>query len=92
MGGCAVKSILEQLYDGELAPDERFRYILDGYREAQKNACASYSSFREKLPPNLSLEFEVVIDLHLQQHSFEQKQSFIDGFCLGAALIFEIFQ
>ena len=86
-----MERVLEQLYNGRLYPYSRFRTTIEGFCENRDKAFASYSRFLESLPPELRDEFVQMIDEHLGLLPLELEQNFIDGFCIAARLMIEIF-
>lgn len=86
-----MKSILEQLYNGEIYPYLTFKTTIEQYKVERDKAFQSYSIFLEKLPEDLKEEFVKLIDDHLDLLPFELEQSFIDGFRIGVRLMSEAF-
>lgn len=86
-----MKSILHQLYNGELNPYAKFKPTIEEYKLNRNKAFESYSNFLEKLPDNYKEEFTTLIDNHIYLLSFELEQNFIDGFITGVRMMTEIF-
>lgn len=86
-----MKSILEQLYRGDLYPYSKFHTTIEDFKLHREKAVHSYSEFHSKLPEDLKEEFEILIDNHLNLLPYELQQNFIDGFCIGARMMTEVF-
>ncbi|MCI9274303.1 MAG: hypothetical protein HFE39_10195 [Clostridiales bacterium] len=86
-----MKKILEQLYEGELAPHLEFAPTIQQYKENHALAFRSYHAFLEKLPKDLQYEFKQLIDQELSLLPFELEQTFIDGFSMGVRMMAEVF-
>lgn len=86
-----MSSILEQLYKGELYPYLTFQSTIEEFRQNKDKAFESYSTFLGKLPEELKDEFAHLIDFHLNLLPLELEQNFINGFCIGARMMGEIY-
>lgn len=86
-----MASILEQLYKGDLYPYSKFNTTVKDFKLHRDKAFHSYSEFHNKLPKELKEEFEALIDDHLDLLPYELQQNFIDGFCMGARIIIQVF-
>lgn len=86
-----MTSVLEQLYKGDLYPYSKFHTTIENFKLQHEKAFDSYSEFHRKLPEELKKEFEILIDNHLDLLPYELQQNFIDGFCMGARMITEVF-
>lgn len=86
-----VKKILEQLYNGNLYPFEKFQPAIEQFKIENDNAFQAYSAFLEKLPEELKEEFQNLMDSHINLLSLELEQNFIEGFCIGARMMTEVY-
>ncbi|GKI16297.1 hypothetical protein CE91St44_27820 [Oscillospiraceae bacterium] len=86
-----MKKVLEQIYQGELYPYLQFRPTVEHYKKNLDEAFRSYSAFLEKLPDEFQDEFKKLIDSHLDLLPLELEQNFVDGFCIGARIMAEVF-
>ncbi len=82
-------SILEQLYNGVIAPYHDSETQLEALKKQNGLAHGAYDDFSQKLDANLQIEFEKVMDEHIQLLPLEMTQSFINGFKLGVNLMIE---
>ncbi|XBX07575.1 hypothetical protein QMP26_05260 [Enterocloster clostridioformis] len=86
-----MKSILQQLYDGEIAPGEQFKPHLEEYREKWNKISKAELVFTEKLTKQQEQEFDALMDEHTLLMPLEMSQVFMDGFKLGARMMCEVF-
>ena len=85
-----MKSILHQLYDGEIAPWEQFATTLTDSRAKRQEHLRHYESLRRTLTEEQRKELEEVTDEQLALFPLEQAESFIKGFRLGAGIMIEV--
>lgn len=86
-----MKSVLEQMYHGDLYPYSKFKTTIEEFQKDRDKAFHSYTTFLEKLPPELQEEFEQLMDEHIHLLPQEMEQNFIDGFKIGARLMAEVY-
>lgn len=90
-----MKSILEQLYNGEIFPAEQYRHNGKG---SQKNCQEDYSRYDEfveilrKQEPPLDKLFDEVMNEQFGEIQDECSGIFISGFRLGARIMAEVFR
>lgn len=84
-----MKSILLELFQGEIAPLDRYQIILKEYREQWDNAMKSENSFVKKLDEPLREEFEQLMDDHFDLIPLEMSDVFAKGFRIGARMMVE---
>ena len=87
-GSVSMKSILQQLYEGEIRPDLTVKPQSDEYLDAQiafKQGGENLRAFMPELEPKLS----GIIDQHLILCECERKEMFQYGFSLGVKLVVE---
>ncbi len=90
-----MKSILQQLYDGQLAPVEQDIPRTLEYRKLRQAQHRSYEDFighLKELEPESAERFIKIMDEQLDRVPIEYSQSFIGGFCLGAKMMIEVYQ
>lgn len=94
-----MKSILQQLYDGELFPAEQCHSKTQDVKELTARNYDHYNNFMSKLEsvkPELIKEFIQIIDEHLEtlylQFSETFSESFKEGFRLGARMLIEAYE
>lgn len=86
-----MEKVLEQLYNGNLYPFSKFQTTIEQFKLNLDKSFEDYSVFLEKLPEELKDEFQNLMDCHLNLLSFELEQNFIDGFCIGARMMTEVY-
>ena len=90
-----MKSILLQLFDGQINPGEQYYPKTEEYRKltrAYVDRCETFINQLKKCSPSLAVEFNNILDHHLDVIPFETEEIFIDGFCLGARMMIEVCQ
>ena len=86
-----MKSILDELYYGDLAPFESLRPGIAQFYEKREQAFAGHDAFLPKLTQEQAREFESLLDKHLDVIAPQMKESFLEGFRLGVRLMAEAF-
>lgn len=84
-----MKSILLELFQGEIAPLDRYKVTLKEYREQWENTMKFENSFVKKLDGPLRAEFEKLMDDHFDLFPLEMSDIFAEGFRIGARLMLE---
>ena len=74
-----MKSILHQLYDGEIAPWEQFTPTLTDCRAKRQEHLRHYESLRRTLTEEQRKELEKVMDEQLALFPLEQAEGFVWG-------------
>lgn len=87
-----MKSILLELFQGEIAPLDRYKVMLKEYREQWDNTMKSENSFVKKLDEPLRAEFEQLMDDHFDIFPLEMSNIFAEGFRIGARIMQESLQ
>lgn len=85
-----MQELLEQLYNGEIYPNEQNKVRVNGYKEAKATAFEAHEAFEEKLCQPMKEELDDFMVKHLEVSCLKDTQAFIDGFKLGAKLMLEI--
>lgn len=84
-----MKSILLELFQGEIAPLDRYKVLLKEYMEQWENTMKSENSFVKKLDEPLREEFEQLMDDHFDLIPLEMSDVFAEGFRIGARMMVE---
>lgn len=84
-----LKSILLELFQGEIAPLDRYKVILKEYKEQWESTMKSENSFVKKLDEPLREEFEKLMDDHFDLIPLEMSDVFAEGFRIGARMMVE---
>ena len=90
-----MKSVLEQLYDGEFYPAEQVNVRTEGYQQMRREHYSHYEDFIEQLKtlnPPLDERFIEIMDEQLDALPLETAETFIFGFRLGAKIILEVLE
>ncbi len=90
-----MKSVLYQLYEGDLHPMEKYHSFLKEHRELLKKKHFRYDDIKEQLlqiNPDLRWELEHFLEEQWEAMNWDTTQVFIDGFCLGARMMIEVYQ
>lgn len=90
-----MKSILSALYDGKIFPTEQFAPRSEEYHKIQQEHSQRYDEFIEilkALDPPLDKQLDELMAEELDMLPTEFSEVFVDGFRLGAKIMFEIFQ
>ena len=90
-----MKNLLLQLYDGEISPVEQYSPQMKKYKKLRQEHYQHYEAFikqLENLSPPLDKKFIEIMDEQLDIFPYDTSAMFIDGFCLGARMMIEIYQ
>ena len=86
-----MKSVLEQLYYGRIAPyadpplrGERTLAANERYEQA-------YETFTAKLNPDMRRECNRMMEAYTEETTYEMMDSFIQGYRLGARMMLDTF-
>lgn len=85
-----VKSILEELFDGTIYPDELIISKDPEYRPLNQKISNAMNVWRDKLSKEDYLSLEELMDLRSQVDSMHSASSFMYGFKLGAIIMMEV--
>lgn len=85
-----MKSILEELYDGNIYPDELIISKDPVYRPLNKRIYDMLTMWKKKLSEDDYNQLENLLDLRSQSSSMEASESFMYGFKLGALIMMEV--
>lgn len=84
-----MKSILLQLYNGDLAPIEDYQPQLEEYKKKLEESKQRECDFAAKLSEPLRAEFEQIIADYIELIPLEISDVFIRGFKTGVRLMGE---
>ncbi|NJD02078.1 MAG: hypothetical protein FIA99_05665 [Ruminiclostridium sp.] len=85
-----MKTILEELFDGNIYPDELIIPKAPEYRFLNKKISDTIETLKEKLPENDYKQLEELLDLRSETSSQDATASFLYGFKLGANIMIEV--
>lgn len=85
-----MKSILEELYGGNINPDELIVSKDPEYRPLNKRISDTLDIWKKKLSENDYSQLESLLDLCSKSSSMEASESFMYGFKLGALIMIEV--
>jgi len=82
-----AKSILQQLWDGEIFPSENINSSNPEYNEATKILAEEKESFLRKLSGDTLEHYHKIADIYCQTESIYSYECFAHGFRLAVALM-----
>jgi hypothetical protein len=85
-----MKTILEELYDGQIFPDELIVPKNPAYRQLNKEISALKETWQKKLSETDYQSLESLLQLYCQSDALEAAASFVFGFKLGALVMLEV--
>ncbi|MCE3202318.1 hypothetical protein JI735_32240 [Paenibacillus sonchi] len=85
-----MASLLDQLYHGNLRPDEKAVPNDPQYRHISRKTSETLEAWRKRHSEEEFNELEVLLELYSQTHGMELASSFTYGFRLGAGLMVEV--
>jgi len=86
-----MKSIISQIYNGEINPVHEVVAQCKEIKEINRRHYKQYEDFVSLLEPEQADEFEKIMDSQIETLPFEFAETFSQGFQLGALLMIEIF-
>lgn len=84
-----MKSVLTDLYNGELCPSEQTKVILKVVTEHRESLRIDDEIFKNKLNDELKYEFESLMSKHYSIWPDEIAEIFAEGFSLGLRIMIE---
>lgn len=84
------KSIIQQLYGGEVNPFEKINYNIETYQCVRRNISAEKLYFKESLSEEQQEHFEKLDDLYCEQSGIHCYEHFKYALKLGMMLAFEV--
>lgn len=85
-----MKTILEELYSGNIYPAERIVSKDPEYRSVSKKISDIMAAWEKKLSEEDYKQLEALLDLRCESSGMEASASFTYGFKLGAVLMIEV--
>ncbi|WP_025692834.1 DUF6809 family protein [Paenibacillus zanthoxyli] len=85
-----MRSLLEELYHGNLCPDEKVISSDPNYRQISRKTSEAMEAWKKRHSEEEFEELEALLDLYAQTHGMELASSFTYGFRLGARIMVEI--
>lgn len=86
-----MKSVIEELYYGNLHPEERIVPTDPEYRPLNRRISKLMEEARERLSEEDFAILEQILDLTNDSNSMVTSASFIEGFRMGALVMVEVF-
>lgn len=86
-----MESVLAKLFNGEICPFEQLAPAYEVYKQSMKSLWETQEEFSSGLTEVQNRMFEEIMDKFMETSPMEETQSFINGFKLGAQIIFEVF-
>ncbi|MGB8453637.1 MAG: DUF6809 family protein [Anaerocolumna sp.] len=85
-----MKSILQELFDGSIYPDELIISRDPEYWLFNKKISSMMDMWRNKLPKDEFTELEALMDLHSQVDSLHAEAAYLYGFKLATWIMIEV--
>ncbi|WP_432404802.1 DUF6809 family protein [Wukongibacter sp. M2B1] len=85
-----MKSILEELYDGNIYPDELIISKKPEYRLLNKKISDMLTMWKKKLAEDDYKQLEELMNLQSEASYLEASESFMYGFRLGTLIMIEV--
>lgn len=86
-----MKSVLLQLYSGEINPSQHYIPTSQQYKSISSESFQYYEDFLSHLDSPLKEQFLAFMDKHLGTTPYESSEMFIQGFRLGVKMMIEVF-
>lgn len=86
-----MKSILEELYRGNLNPQERMVPTVPEYRLLNRKISDLMEELKQKFSEDDFKAFEEILDLNGESNSMLTSTAFAQGFKMGALVMMEVF-
>ncbi|MBD2844603.1 hypothetical protein IDH44_05330 [Paenibacillus sp. IB182496] len=83
-------SILKELYDGRLKPDEKIIPTDPKYREISNDISRILNQWKTTNDAKVVEDLQKLMDLYAQVHEMELNTAFSYGFRMGAGLMVEV--
>lgn len=90
-----MKSILEEIYWGNICPSENLQSKGAEYHRLLKKLCNQQNRLIktiERLNPELAYEVEQIIDKQYELSEIDKTTIFTNGFCLGSRIMLEVYE
>lgn len=83
-------SVLEELYQGNINPTERYIKENSNYQQQNKQLVKQIDKLISLLNEDEKMLFENIGDTLISMNYISEKESFLSGFCMGVQMILEI--
>lgn len=87
-----MQEMLRELYGGSIYPSEQGRPKTEEYSVLVKNFSKHKEEFKQKIGVHFYDELQRIMDEQFNIFDLELEQAFINGFCLGARMIIEVYE
>lgn len=87
-----MRSILHELYYGNISPATQYEGRLEEYRQLQKEQHQEYQAFLQGLEPRQRQEFRRIMEQQFDTIPMEYADTFAEGFRLGVKTMLAVFQ
>lgn len=87
-----MKSVIGQIYVGDLCPSERTISCVSEFRTARDVAVQAHDSFEDKLCQPMKQELDEYLSKESDVTAYHIEQAFADGFKVGAQMILEVLE
>ncbi len=85
-----MKSILKELYEGNICADELIVSKHPEYRPLNRRISEILTMWKNKLSEEDYNQLEKLLDLRSEASSMEASEAFMNGFKLGALIVMEV--
>lgn len=86
-----MKTILEELFNGKIFPDELIVSKNPKYYPLNEEIAGTLEAWKSRLSEDNYQELQRLVDLQIQSDSLHAEASFMYGFKLGAMIMIEVF-
>lgn len=87
-----MKSIIKQIYSGDLYLSERVEACVSEFRAVRDVAVQAHNAFEDKLCQPMKQEFDEYLSKESDVTAYHIEQAFTDGFKVGAQMMLEILE
>lgn len=87
-----MKTILHELYYGEISPATQYEARLEAYRQMQDRQDQAYEALAQSLEPRQRKALIHILDHQFDTIPMEYADTFADGFRLGVKMMLAVFQ
>lgn len=87
-----MKSVIRQLYNGDLCLSERTATCDSEFCTARYIAVQAHDAFEDKLCQPMKQELDEYLSTELDVTAYHTEQAFVDGFKVGAQMMLEILE
>lgn len=92
MNNSNISSVLEELYNGNIRPNELNISQSSEYKEKHKLIVDELNLLKTELSDEQFKKIEKLFDLHYEVENILYRENFIYGFKLGSTLMHEVFE